>query len=350
MLIFKYRCYLIILLILGDSRGELLSSYLLPQTLLSIWGGLAISVPAQKCSNFSKYNQFLNSCQFDVYNSWKVRVYSTSSLKDKDESSDDQFIPAAIYEDASSMQKAILKDNAGKAGIYMLTNKLTGDIYVGQSIDLRKRFLNYFNLSYLNRRNELIICRAIIKYGYSKFSVTILEYCDKCDLDIREQHYFDTLNPKYNIQKIAGGSSKGLILSEETKNKISKALKGIYVGEKAYWYGRTMSDATKEIMSSNRKGELNPLYGKSHSEETKELMRQRALGRKYSEETKLLMSSKRGNPLNIYENCSSEGYKLIGSFVSARRAGKFLGISGSTILRHMKSGIVFKDRYKFSSK
>ena len=310
-----------------------------------------ISVPAQKCSNHIKYNQFLNSCPFGgsayaplVYNYWKVRGYSTSSLKDRD----DQFIPAAIYEDASSMQKAILKDNAGKSGIYMLTNKLTGDIYVGQSIDLRKRFLNYFNLSYLSRRNELIICRAIIKYGYSNFSLTILEYCDKCDLDIREQHYFDVLNPKYNIQKIAGGSSKGLILSEETKNKISKALKGFEVGETAYWYGRTMSDTTREIMSSNRKGELNPLYGKSHSEETKELMREKALGRKYSEETKLLMSSKRGNPVNIYEKCSSEGYELIGSFVSARRAGKFLGISGSTILSYMKSGMVFKDRYKFS--
>jgi len=66
-----------------------------------------------------------------------------------------------------------------------------------------------------------------------------------------------------------------------------------------------MSDTTREILSSNRKGELNPLYGKSHSEETKELMRQKALGRKYSEETKLLMSSKRGNPVNIYEKCSS---------------------------------------------
>jgi group I intron endonuclease len=109
-----------------------------------------------------------------------------------------------------------------------------------------------------------------------------------------------------------------------------------------------MSDTTREIMSSNRKGELNPLYGKSHSEETKELMREKALGRKYSEETKLLMSSKRGNPVNIYEKCSSEGYELIGSFVSARRAGKFLGISGSTILSYMKSGMVFKDRYKFS--
>lgn len=111
-----------------------------------------------------------------------------------------------------------------------------------------------------------------------------------------------------------------------------------------------MSAATKKIMSSKRKGELNPLYGKSHSEESKELMRQKALGRKHSEETKLLMSSKRGNPVYIYEKCTSDGYKLIGSFVSARRAGKFLGISGSTILSYMKSRMVFKDIYKFSSK
>lgn len=308
------------------------------------------SVPAQKCSNHNQYNLSLNYFWFSVYNYQKVRAYSTSSPNDTNNSKDDQFIPAAIYEDAFTMKKAILKDNAGKAGIYMLTNKLTGDIYVGQSIDLRKRFLNYFNLSYISRRNELIICRAIIKYGYSNFSVTILEYCDKCELDVREQHYFDTLNPKYNIQKIAGGSSRGLILSEETKSKISNALKGVYIGEKAYWYGRSMSAATKKIMSSKRKGELNPLYGKSHSEESKELMRQKALGRKHSEETKLLMSSKRGNPVYIYEKCTSDGYKLIGSFVSARRAGKFLGISGSTILSYMKSRMVFKDRYKFSSK
>lgn len=310
------------------------------------------SVPAQKCSNHNKYNQSLTFFLFPVYNYIKVRAYSTSSPKDTKNSNIDQFIPAAIYEDAFTMKKEILKDNAGKVGIYMFTNKLTGDIYVGQSIDLRKRFLNYFNLSYLSRRNELIISRAIIKYGYSNFSVTILEYCDKCGLDVREQHYFDTLNPQYNIQKVAGGSSKGLILSEETKNKISQALKGVYVGDKAYWYGRSMSAATKEIMSSTRKGELNPLYGKSHSEASKELMRQKAAaspaGRKYSEETKLLMSSKRGNPVNIYEKCTSEGFELIGSFVSARKAGKFLGISGSTILSYMKSKKVFKDRYKFS--
>ena len=79
-------------------------------------------------------------------------------------------------------------------------------------------------------------------------------------------------------------------------------------------------------------------------------MRQKALGRKHSEDTLLKMSASRGYLVNIQEKCDSEGFKLIGSFVSARRAGKFLGMSGSTVNRYMNSGAIFKDRYKFSSK
>jgi len=93
-----------------------------------------------------------------------------------------------------------------------------------------------------------------------------------------------------------------------------------------------------------------PLYGKIHNVYTKELMRQKALGRKHTCETKDKISAKHGNPVNIYEKCSSEGFELIGSFVSARRAAKFLGISGSTVRRYINSGAIFKERYKFSSK
>ena len=115
-------------------------------------------------------------------------------------------------------------------------------------------------------------------------------------------------------------------------------------------------------MSLKKTGENNPLFGKTHSEETKNLMRDKALalrsaselgccaGRKHSEETKLKMSAVRGNLVNIYEKCDKEGFKLIGSFVSARRAGKFLGMSGSTVNRYVNSGAIFKDRYKFSTK
>ena len=104
----------------------------------------------------------------------------------------------------------------------MWTNKLTSDIYVGQSKDLSKRFIKYFNFSYLKNRDTLIISRALIKYGYSNFYLTILEYCDISELNQREQHYFDKLNPKYNLLKVAG-SSLNHKHSEQTKAKISKA-------------------------------------------------------------------------------------------------------------------------------
>jgi group I intron endonuclease len=222
-------------------------------------------------------------------------------------------------------------------------------MYIGQSKDLSKRFRKYFTISYIKSKEKLIISRALIKYGYANFSVSILEYCDKCDLTVREQFYLDKFNPQYNILKIAG-SSLGYQKSEETKLKLSKALKGIYTGDKSALFGRFHTEETKKLMSLSKAGENNPLYGKTHSEDTKELMIQRALNRKHSCETKDKMSKTHGNPVNIYEQCSSKGFELIGSFVSARRAAKFLGISGSTVIRYMQSGGIFKDRYKFSSK
>jgi hypothetical protein len=42
-----------------------------------------------------------------------------------------------------------------------------------------------------------------------------------------------------------------------------------------------------------------------------ELMTSKALNRKHSEDTKLKMSSVRGKSVEIYENVSSEGFKLI---------------------------------------
>ena len=289
-------------------------------------------VPINKCSKLK--NQLFKYIVIST-----VRSYS--SLPDNN-------LPAKFYEDAYDLKDLIIKENKGKSGIYMWTSKNTGDIYIGQSSNLALRIKNYLNMSYLKSKENLIISRALIKYGYSNFSLTILEYCDKSELLKREQYYLDKLGPQYNILKIAG-SSLGHTLSEETKTKISKALKGVYIGNQSYWFGKSLNEETKKLMSLKKVGVNNPLYGKIHSEKTKELMKLKAIGRKHSEDTKLKMSAKRGNPVYIYEKCSLEGFKLIGSFVSARRAGVFLGMSGSTVNRYVNSGAIFKDRYKFSS-
>jgi len=296
-------------------------------------------VPIQKCSKFDNIN--LKSKTYIP-----LRFYTTlsgNSLNNNDISQ------VKVYEDAYDMRNDILKENKGKSGIYMLTNKLTNDIYIGQSADISKRFKNYFNFSYIKSKDSFIISRALLKYGYSNFSVTILEYCDKSNLIVREQYYFNKLNPQYNILKIAG-SSRNFKHSEETKMKISESLKGIYIKEKSALFGRTHSEETKKLMSLKKAKDNNPLFGKTQGKDTIELMRKKALSRIHSEETKLKMSTVRGNLVNIYEKCSLEGFKLIGSFVSARRAGKFLDISGSTVIRYMNSGEIFKERYKFSSK
>jgi excinuclease UvrABC nuclease subunit len=226
-------------------------------------------VPIQKCS---KFNNIVKKKTFI-----SIRTYTTLPNNPID---NNEISYVKVYDNTFDMKKDILKENIGKSGIYMLTNKLTNDIYIGQSTNISNRFKNYFNLSYLKSKDTFIITRALIKYGYYNFSLTILEYCDKSNLLIREQYYFAKLNPEYNILKIARNSTN---------------------------------------------------Y-------------------KHLEETKLKMSTISENPVNIYEKYSSEGFKLIGSFVSARRAGKFLGISGSTVIRYMNSSKILKERYKFSSK
>jgi group I intron endonuclease len=289
-------------------------------------------VPIQKYSNYIQKKHYSTSL--------------TTKIKEKTLPTEIEINIIKLYENAT-LKKQIIDENKNKSGIYLLTNLLNKDKYVGQSIDLGKRFTKYFTLSYLKNRNTLVISRALIKYGYANFSISILEYCDKDILNEREQYYMDIIKPVYNTLKIAGSSS-GYKHTQESKDKRSLILKGKYTGTNSPLYARTHTEQTKELMSSMRKGQDNYFYGKTHTDETRELMKQKATGRKHLPSTLEKMSKVKGNPVNVYEKCNSEGFKLIGNFISARKAGLFLGISGSTIIKYMHSGEIFKDRYKLS--
>jgi hypothetical protein len=50
---------------------------------------------------------------------------------------------------------------------------------------------------------------ALLKYGYTNFSLTILEFCEKDSPMSREKHFFEIYSPEYNLLKTPGSPSRG---------------------------------------------------------------------------------------------------------------------------------------------
>lgn len=94
----------------------------------------------------------------------------------------------ALYKNIDADKDRILKENVGKAAIYMITNKVTKKKYIGKSEDLRGRLVNYFSKEFLERnKGSSLIYRNLLRFGFENFSLTILEYCPADDLQIKEQ-------------------------------------------------------------------------------------------------------------------------------------------------------------------
>lgn len=165
--------------------------------------------------------------------------------------------PVALYNNCLDDKNRILSDNKGKAAVYRWINKINGKTYVGSSSNLAARLKHYFSSTILKRNSNhnMLIAKALLKYGHSNFKLEILEYCEPLKCLEREQYYFDILKPEYNILKIAG-SSMGVKRSEEAKRLISLATKGIN----------------------------NPNFGKIHSEETKALISLARIGKSFLSE------------------------------------------------------------------
>lgn len=89
-------------------------------------------------------------------------------------------------------------------GIYKITNKINNKSYIGQSIDILKRFNSH------KYKSDTLIGRDIQKYGEENFELEILEECDVSELDEKEIYYinkYDTIRNGYNISlgKISSG-------------------------------------------------------------------------------------------------------------------------------------------------
>lgn len=126
-------------------------------------------------------------------------------------------------------------------GIYKIVNKINGKIYVGQSVDIEKRWGEHrYNIQYHYKKNHLY--KAIRKYGLDNFEFSVIVECDECMLDefeigIIKLH--DTTNPDKGYNKMTGGANGRP--TDETKQKMSISK-------------QNMSVLTKQKMSDAKKG------------------------------------------------------------------------------------------------
>lgn len=77
------------------------------------------------------------------------------------------------------------------SGIYQITNLLTNEIYIGQTVNFRNRLSDY-NTADKDENSTRIIDIAIREYGQDNFIIELIEQCDEKDLNEREEFYIRT--------------------------------------------------------------------------------------------------------------------------------------------------------------
>lgn len=132
-------------------------------------------------------------------------------------------------------------------GIYSITNKVTGAVYIGQSSDIDRRWMEHKTQK--AKGNDLLH-GDMQKYGKENFELTVLEECKPEELNKRELFYIKRDQPFYN--------TVGKEVSEETKQNISE-------GTKRWWNGLSEGEQ-KKIIANNLTG---PKKGHAVTEETR---------------------------------------------------------------------------------
>lgn len=115
-------------------------------------------------------------------------------------------------------------------GIYKITNP-NNKIYIGQSVNIKKRFVNY---KCLNCKGQIKLFNSFNKYGIKNHKFEILHLCEIKDLNELERYYqelFEVIGIYGLNLKLTNTFDKCGTLSQKTKNKISLIKKGISLTE-----------------------------------------------------------------------------------------------------------------------
>lgn len=96
-------------------------------------------------------------------------------------------------------------------GIYKITNKINGHSYIGQSVDIKRRWrcekTKAFNIN--SREGDFTLSKALRKYGIDNFTFEVIEECPREKLNEREAYWISYYNTYYDgYNETLGGDTQ----------------------------------------------------------------------------------------------------------------------------------------------
>jgi|SRR5699024_11081385 len=192
-------------------------------------------------------------------------------------------------------------------GVYKITNKINGKMYIGASIDIDRRKSEHFKPFRVNSfKDRLPLYHAIDKHGRENFDLEVLEETTIEELDEREEHYikkFNTVENGYNVVS----TSHNMHDEEYTKETHGKFF--------TEW---------------NKKQWKNEDYRKMKSEQSSKLQKERLKDPKYLAEKSKQLKEYTDSIKKPVEQYDKQG-NLIATYDGVREAERATGIGSSQI-------------------
>ena len=144
------------------------------------------------------------------------------------------------------------------SGIYEIVNTITGDFYIGSSIDLYRREKEHFVESVWKQNQNKPLYKYMQQYGKENFLFKTIWLCVPEELKKYEQLAIDKYNPKYNVCAAYTGMSK-----EEYNKQYNKEHADSIKQYQKQWY-KENADSIKQ-------------YNKEHADSIKQYRNQQCL-------------------------------------------------------------------------
>ncbi len=187
----------------------------------------------------------------------------------------------------------------GNSGIYWIRNKISNKIYIGQSVNFKKRFYHHEYELNKNIHGNKYLQNEWNKYGKDNFEFLILQKCCIEELTSLEQGYVNFFE--------SNDRARGYNFNDCVTNP---------------FLGKKHSEETKKFLSESRKGELSPWFNKKHSQITINKIRQALLGHKTLDETKNKISK------SLKERFSCQNHPNFGKKMTSEQREKISQNSG----------------------